>query len=256
MRGKSIYIVLIIILFVFFIVMFVLFGLDNIRKKNLETTIITGDNTAWVYKNAEWYNVLENDFSKLNWQEYKVFSDNKYLGKYLLWHDDKWYVFDHNKKAIDTDGVLMAYRANYNIKVAEIADTIVDDDVYVTTALDDNNISLDTDFTSKYKVSIDYDNDGIEEDFYIISNVFSLESENSIFSIVFMAKDDKIYYIYRDVDSKKGLNGCKPFFKSFLDVDQDDKFEFILGCGRYSIGDEVNMLYKEDNGDFKILISN
>lgn len=259
MRNKSTYIILIIILIVFFVVMFVVFGIDNIRKEQYNTTIITGENTAWIYKNKNWQNIEgDKNLEKLNWQKFKVFSDNKEVGDYLLWHDDKWYAFDNKRDAIDIDGELLAYRANYDIKVLNTKEEQVEaDDLNVVTALQDNNISLDTDFTAKYKVSVDYDNDGVEEDFYVITNVFSTENtENSVFSIVFMAKDDKIYYIYRDINSSKGLNGCKPFLKSFLDVDNDNNYEFILGCGRYSMEEELNMLYKEDEGDFKILVSN
>ena len=71
MRNKSTYIILIIILVVFFVVMFVVFGIDNIRKEQYNTTIITGENTAWIYESKNWRNISkEEDLEKLNWQKF------------------------------------------------------------------------------------------------------------------------------------------------------------------------------------------
>ena len=106
-------------------------------------------------------------------------------------------------------------------------------------------------------VSFDFDNDGKDEDFYVISNVFPLDFEPEMsFSIVFMVKDNNIYYIYNDVSKNNFTNGCKPFFTSFLDADNDGTYEFILSCGRYSISEQIDMLYKYSDDEFKILISN
>ena len=52
------------------------------------------------------------------------------------------------------------------------------------------------------------------------------------------------------------FNGCKPYFNSFIDVDNDSRYEFILNCAEYSTNGVSRMLYKYDNNEFKILISN
>ena len=73
----------------------------------------------------------------------------------------------------------------------------------------------------------------------------------------YMVKDDKIYSIYQDVAANSGFNGCKPYFQSFLDIDQDEKYEFILSCGYYSNARRSDMLYRlTDDEGFKIIISN
>ncbi len=258
MSKKRTYIILIIAVLSFFIVMFLLFGLDNIKRGKYATILVVGDNTIWTYSNNNWSNVVEyTKIKNLNWKNYKVYLNNEYFGKYQLWHDDKWYAFDKDKKAVILDGELLAYNSNYNIDVKGVNESPISDRTYVNYVLQDNDLSPSSETTSEFLVSFDYDNDGVEEDFYVISNVFPIGFEPEMsFSIVFMVKNDKIYYIYNDVSKNRDTNGCKPYFTSFLDADNDGMYEFVLSCGRYSISEPIDMLYKFDHDEFKILISN
>ena len=77
-----------------------------------------------------------------------------------------------------------------------------------------------------------------------------------IFSLVFMVKNNEIYPIYTNITSNTGYNGCKPYFRAFVDVDNDSKYEFILSCAKYSASGTTNMLYEFKDKEFKILISN
>ena len=257
MRKKSTYIVLLVMLFVFFIVMFALFGVDNIKKSIYNTTLIVGDNTIWLYEKKNWLNLTNNtNIQDLNWDEYKVFVNNEEFGNYLLWHDDKWYAFDKKKNAVSIDGNLLAYKANYNIPVYKFTEEEISDTSTVIQMLKENDVDINSNFTSSYKVSFDYDNDNEEEEFYVISNAFPMDNPEKIFSIVYMVDGDNIYPIYTDVSKNSSFNGCKPYFTSFLDVDNDKTYEFILSCSKYSVADTVDMLYKFTNNEFKIVISN
>ena len=259
MRDKKTYIVLIIVLVVFFGVMLAMFGLQSLKESKQETILIVGDNTIWSHSEKRWYKITSNSsIQKLNWKKYKVFLNNKEFGDYSLWHDDKWYAFDDKKNAVALDGNLFAYKANYNIKVYdfEVKD-IEDDNIYVNQVLEEHNISTTSKLTTSSRISFDFDNDGEEEDFYLISNVFDLESNpNTIFSIVFMVKDNIIYSIYTDIQENDSFNGCKPFFNTVLDINSDKKYEFVLSCGKYSVEEQVDMLYKFEDDEFKIIISN
>lgn len=258
MRKKSTYIVLLVILFVFFVVMFGLFGIDNIKKSRYNTTLIVGDNTVWLYQKNSWLNLTKSSsIQDLNWDEYKVFVNNEKFGDYLLWYgDDKWYAFDRKKNAINIDGNLLAYKANYNIPVHKFTEEEIDDNTTVIQMLKENNITDTDKFTSAYKVSFDYDNDDEVEEFYVISNAFPMDFvPEKIFSIVYMVDGDNIYPIYTDVSKNASFNGCKPYFTSFLDVDNDKKYEFILSCSKYSVSDTIDMLYQFIDNEFKIVIS-
>ena len=150
---------------------------------------------------------------------------------------------------------MIAYRANYNIPVYNYKLEEIDDYTYVNKVLSDNDLSSN-DFTAKQKIVFDFDDDGIVEEFYLISNVFSNFDSDKVFSIVFMVKDDKIYNVYKDIQKNNSFNGCKPYYRAFLDIDKDNKYEFILSCSGYSVSHTSNMLYKFENDEFKIVISN
>lgn len=260
MKQKRRYIVLFIILAIFFLIMFLSFGLSNIKEGKYATTILLGDNTVWRYSDRGWLDLKsQSSIDKLNWQKYKVFIDNREVGNYFLWHDDKWYAFDEKRNAINLEnGNFLAYSANFNLKVSDFEMEEISDRTYIDYVLKDNNLDINSLFTSSGKISLDFDNDNLEEDFYLISNAFSDEFyPETVFSIVFMVKNNEVFYIYKDISENRSFNGCKPYFNSFLDVDNDNNYEFILSCGRYSISEQVDMLYdfsKEEG--FKIVISN
>ena len=182
------YIILLSCLAVFGIVMFLVFGVGNIKNGTYSSTIIVGDSTIWSYNNKKWKNIsYKSSIEKLNWDTYKVYSNNKLVGNYLMYYSDKWYV----------------------------------------------------------------------EDFYLVSNAFPLDFDPEyIFSIAFMVKDKKIYYLYNDISKNTSFNGCKPYYNSFMDVNNDGVYEIILSCGKYSASEQVDMLYNYTDKGFKIIISN
>lgn len=256
MRKKRTYIILIAIILIFFVVMFLLFGVDNIKQEGYETTIIVGENTIWTYSDKRWKNT-NSSYDKLNWKKYDIYLNNEKNGKYYLWHSDKWYAFDDNKNAVMLDGDLLAYDANYNISVYNFNYDDIENFNYVHNVLEDNSLPTTSEFTSSHVVFFDFDADGEEEEFYVISNAFPMDFDpEKIFSLVFMVKNDDIYPIYIDVSNNVGFNGCKPYFTSFLDIDDDSNYELILSCAKYSTAGTTDMLYKFDNNEFKLLISN
>lgn len=257
MSNKKTYIVLITIIFVFFIIMFALFGVDSLRRERYQTTLIVGDNTVWTYKKKHWLNLTNSSsLQDLYWDKYKVYLDNEEFGDYLLWHSDKWYVFDNKKNAVNINGNLLAYKSNHKISVYKFTEEKITDYSVVKQVLESNDLDVDSKFTSSYKVSFDYDNDDEIEDFYVISNAFALDfNPEYTFSIVFMVDGDNIYSIYTDISKNTSFDGCKPYFTSFLDVDNDKKYEFILSCSKYSVSETIDMLYQFRDKEFKIVIS-
>lgn len=255
--GRKKYIILIVVIVIFFLIMIILFGKDSLKKSGERLTIIVGNNTVWSYRDKKWSNKGSN-YDELNWKKYHVYYDNEEKGDYYLWHDDKWYAFDSNKNAVPFHGELLAYESNRDISIASFSTEEIEDDSTVSQMLEKNNIPNTNQFSSKYQVPFDIDGDGEDEIFYVISNVFALDFRpDTIFSIVYMVKDNKIYSIYEDVTANDSFNGCKPILRSFLDIDQDNQYELILSCGYYSNSRRSDMLYRfTDDREFKILISN
>ena len=260
MVSKKVYIVLIMIIVAFFTFMFLTFGVTNVKESNYTSTIIVGNSSVWDYSNKNWVNIRAiTSIEKLNWNKFLVYSNNEKVGEYSLWHDDKWYVFDDNKNSIKLDGDLLAISANFDVKVlpANFESLNNEDMKYIYSVLQKNNLNVENKFTSLGKVRVDFDNDGEVENFYVMSNVFPTDfNPNMLFSIVFMIKNDSIYYIYNDISQNRSFNGCKPYFNSFIDTNNDNVYEFILSCGKFGSNNQVDMLYEFDENAFKIAISN
>lgn len=255
MKSKKVYIILIAIILIFCVVMFLVFGLDELRKEGYDTTIIVDKDTLWTYTNKSWGNPTSYD--KSNWKKYDVYLNNEKQGNYYLWYSDKWYAFDNKKEAVMIEGSILAVNSNYDIPVYNYVANDIDDYSYVNEVLKENKLPIDDNYTVSKKIVIDYDNDGEDEYFYLVSNTFPTEfNPEKVFSIVFMVKNDKIYSIYKGIDTNTGFNGCRPYFSGFLDVDNDSKYEFILSCDKYSVNGTTRMLYDFENNKFKILISN
>lgn len=258
-KNRTRYIVLLVILISFTLIMYFAFGKENIQKEKETVTIIVGDTAVWNYSDMHWLNVTSPaTIEKLNWLDYNVFIDNKRLGNYYLWYNqDKWYIFDQNRKAIQRDGNIIAYRSNYEIKVKDFQMEEIRNQAPVRKVLSENNLSTSSKFTVSQETSIDIDNDGITEKFYLVSNAFPIDFEPSnIFTFVFMVKNNEIYPMYSSVEINQAVNGCKPYISAVLDIDNDNTSELVVSCGRYSTYKPIDMLYKFTDQGFKILISN
>ena len=256
---SSRYKVITIILVVYLVVFFLIYGLSNIKNGQRKLTLLVGDNTVWDYSNRSWLNITrEETLDSLNWQEYKVFLDNKYFGEYSMWYDDnKWYAFNSNKTAVKMEGELIAYKANYDLKIKEFETKENNNNTYIHQVLKDNNLSTSSQMTVNNVVNFDIDADGVEEQFYVISNAFASDFyPDTIFSIVFMVKEQKIYSMYTNIEKANYGNGCKPYIRTFLDINDDDKHELILTCAKYSVQEPEDMLFQLNKEKFDLLISN
>ncbi len=264
---KGTYITLILILIIFLGAMYFLFGRDNINQNRYSTTFIIGDSTVWNYSSKTW-STLQNykNVSEINWKKFTVYEDNKKLGNYLVWNDDKWYFFTENREAVVTNGgKILAYNSNHPIKVVDFKEeaiTTSDKDV-VDFVLSDHELSTSSKFTVSTKTTLDLDNDGEEEEIYCLSNAFATDFlPDSVFSFVVVKDNDNINYLYESVSNNTGTNSCKPFIHHIIDVNNDNKYEIIVSCGRYSIEEQLDMLYQlytspeDDTTSYKIAISN
>ena len=257
-KGKRKYIIIIIILIIYCIGMYLAFGVKEAKERNATTTILVGNSAIWNYTSRQWMNLTSQQMiSSLNWKEFTIYLNNEYFGNYLVWGDDKWYLFDQNRQAVSYQGNLFAYKAGFKMNVLPFTKKEITDYTYVNKVLEEHQINQNTQYTLANMTSIDFDQDGENEDFYIISNVFADEFfPEKYFSLVFMVKDEKIYMLYEDIDTNNGVNGCKPNISTIADVDNDEEYELILECIKYSDQIPVTMLYEFEENQFKITISN
>lgn len=220
-------------LIIYAIVVVAVFSFMYFNKKG-SLYIITSDYKI-KYIDGDWLNITSVD--DYNMQECSVYDNDSYLGKYKLLLSNKFYLYDENGKPITASGNVIAYRGSIKMSVLntdlymEALDT---DNSYIKQALDKANIENVSDYEVKQKTVLDVDNDGIDEKIYVVSNVLVSDpntldgyrdtKDNTIFSILFMVKDDKIYII----DSKKDQEDYKYFEMSHvIDIKEDGKIELI-----------------------------
>lgn len=256
MKSKKVYITLIIILIVFFLLMYFLIGKDSIEKSKQNLVILTSEDTAFSYSNNTWENIRDVG-DRFNWQKFSIYFNQEYKGNNYIWHDDKWYVFDDEKQAINDTGNLLAIKTNYHVEIAKFSTVLNTNSLYVDEVLKEHGIEPTLDFTVNTITEVDLDNDGRDEDIYIVSNMFPIDFEpDLLFAYVFMVKDNKIYMIYESSMEADYYSGCQPYINSIIDVDNDNNYEILLSCSPYSTQKNTDILYKLDKDKFKILISN
>lgn len=256
---KKRYIILISVIIIYFLILFLFVGVDKIKSEKREATILIDHNTVFKLEGTNWRNIgSEVEKKKLNWQEFNVFVNYENIGKYYLWYDDKWYLFDKDKKSYNYDiGSFFAVQANYEVKVLNVIPTEVKDMTYVNKVLLENGVTQVDEFTVKNLYQIDFDNDGITEKFYAISNAFSENATSKqVFSIVFMEKNDNIYYLYKAIDENTGQNGCKPYLNTVVELTADNTYEMVLSCGYFSMEPRHDMLFTYKNDEFNLVLSN
>lgn len=256
---KKRYVVILILIIVYFTTLFLLKGASNVKNSKLASTIIVNNSSVWQLKDKKWYNVVSNsEINDLSWQEFNIIVDSEYFGKYNVVHDEsKWYLFDNERKAYSYSGHFVAYQADYNMPVKSYEEKEITDYTYVNQVLGENNLPLNQELTVNLYINVDYDNDGVKENFYFISNAFPMESDpENIFSIVFMEKTGTIYPIYKSIAPRQGFNGCMPYMDAIIDVNDDKKYELIISCSKYSIKEPIDILYEFSNNKFSVIISN
>lgn len=251
------YIILIIFIIAFGFSIYFFIGRDSIAAQKVQTTILLNPDTIFEYNNKNWIKVNSGHISDYNWKEFDVFLDSTYKGKKLVWHDDQWYIFEKNKSAINYTENFIGIKANYEINVYKFEvenDTSKD---YAYELLSDYNLPLSSELTVNDKINVDLDNDGEEEEIYMISNAFPIESEpDTIFSNVFMIKNKQKYSILEQHEQGDVYSGCLPNINSIIDVDNDNNYEIVLTCSRFSAQDPINTIYKFDKTKFNKVISN
>lgn len=258
-KGRLKYIIIIVIIAVYGIGMYLVFGVDESRERRATTTLLIGDETVLNYTSRQWLNVTSQELlSSINWQDFNVYIDNEYFGNYLVWRDDRWYLFNQNREAVSYQGNdFFAYKAGFEMDVLPFQTTQITDFSYVNQVLENHGLASNPSYTLTEFSSFDFDKDGVNEDFYIVSNVFATDFfPDQYFSFVFMVDNNSIYMMYEDVDQNDGVSGCKPNLYTVADVDDDRDYEIVLMCSKYSNQTPVVMLYEFQDNAFKIEISN
>ena len=256
-KGKKKYVIILAVLLIYFVIIFFMFY----NKKEKVISIVV-DNYAFFHydKNKKWKSIplRNNKLESYNWKDYDTYVNGEFYGNKYLWFNDKWYVFNKDKSPVNYSGSLLAIHSgfDYSIKPINFENKNIDNYSYVYDVLKKNNILIDNNYTVSSYLLFDIDNDGNNEEFYTVSNSFPIDfSASKYYSFVFMVKNNKIYYLYKDTYDEI-FDACKPYISGILDVDNDKTYEVIVNCGKYSNRGTNVSLYRFNKKGFVKIISN
>ena len=258
-KDKKVSIFILIFLLVGSIVFFLTIGVRLITK-NKDNVIVIGNSGGFKKVNSRWVGIYsKKDLKSCSGKKFNVYVDNSYFGRYKIFYDDKWYLYKNNNTPVNYEEEnMLALSGSIKYKIADFSTHDIDDTTYVKKVLKENNLSEDSPLTYSYYIDFDLNNDGVIERIYTISNKFPYEDIGNIsFGYIFTVKDGKIIYLYKDKKEIDDIySGCNPYISNFIDVDEDNKFEVIVGCSYYSVEGTRYNLYKFNNYMFKSLVSN
>ena len=260
---KKIYVVLVLLLLTYL----TLLGVFYIKKSN-SLVIIINSETIWEESLGRWTtHKSEQSISNFKNRKFNVYLSNEKIGKYRLNREDnRWFLNDVKSDpsfggyANEYQKGLFAYSSNKKVKfkyAGKIGTNAVDYE-FLNSVLKKLNIDdISDNYETVSVTDFDIDNDGKKESFYVASNqsVYDVPDRpiNEFFSIVFMVKNSKIYLISKETSKNSDLK--TPSLNYFIDVDNDNKYEFIVEYAYYSNDHSYNYLYKLDESDnIKVLV--
>ncbi len=256
MKKNYKYLILFSILFFYGLLMFFYFS----NKKKKELFVVVDNYAVFNYDNKKWYNIILNsrNINDYSWKKYNVYLNGNSIGKKILWFDEKWYLFDLKHNPINYSDPLLGIHNtyDYDIKYLNVDDTIVDySDKNLNKALKLYKIDIDNNYTSLYRKIFDIDNDGIDESIYVVSNSFADDfTAKKYYSLVFMVKNGKFSRLFYN-SSDDNYRSCKAYISNIVDLDNDNKYEIFVNCGKYSDGKPIVSILKYKNGGFDTLVT-
>ena len=255
MKNKKKYKVLFIILGIYIVVILIITFM--FKGKNNYVTVMLNNNNKWKYENGQWTNIDIKTIDNYSWQTYKIYNySNKYIGSYyLLYSNNKWYIFDKNKTAIKWQEGIVALGGDIASTEKTITTVNLDDDDkrYINEVLDENKITDRDNLSTKKRYDIDIDNNGLKERFYVVSNVFFPDTTNKpskLFGFIFMRNKKGNVMLYKRVVNYDGYyKECRPSIVTGLNISKNENY-LITSCSYYSTIGTNNTLFKYNSSKF------
>ncbi|MDO5002951.1 MAG: hypothetical protein Q4E39_01810 [bacterium] len=251
MKNKR-YIYIIVLLFISISLFLIFYGINIIKDYNKDEILIVSDNIFRKYK-SKWFKIQ--DIKSMNWKKFHIYVNNDYYGDKYLYYNEKWYIFEKDRKALTYSGDILAFNTDYKVLKFNEVNNYLDENI--KRVLNENN-SEEVGIEDSYYIDVDIDGDNSLERIYVVTNRFSEKLDSGkFFSYVFLLKNNKITYIYKESSKdNNSYSGCKPYVNNIIDVDDDGKYEVILACSYYSYGSTKYNLFKYNKGKFNLLVSN
>lgn len=251
---KNTYIKIVSIIVGLSLVFFITIGIGLLKNKKNFDYIVINDKLIIRKKNNRW-NIIRKNLNKYSWNFYSVYIDHEYFGRDYLYFNDQIYLFDKDKMALNYNGDFIAFNnkeykdINYEIKNSTEKNMLA-------SILKKNGLDNNQNYTSNYYIDIDIDNDGKNEQLYVVSNRFPIDNVNAkkYFGFIYLVDDNKVNILYKNVsNTTDGFSGCKPYIRNI--INNNNSYYIITGCATYSDGATNLSLYEYKSGAFDKKIS-
>ncbi len=222
----------------------------NGKKEEKYSTMFYDNYVKLLYKDGKWSNISNRNINDYSWKKYDLYYNNDFYGNYYLMYNNKWYIFDDDKKSIDWEPGIVAFSGNIKSRVIDTKKEDISSNEYsysreVLSSLDIDNIDISK-LKEKSRYLVDVDSDGDVDKIYSISNA-QMEGDyvsNKTFTVVFARVNDKNIIIYKNVINKKNYYaGYSPNLVAFS-IDDYKEANLLLSVGSYSDIDTNSYLYK------------
>lgn len=196
--------------------------------------LIIGGNTIVEYRNNKLLKIKKiNRINKrLNYKKYSVYNDSKFEDYYINfeygdYNNISYTLFNNSDDETSITESLLAYTNDLNIKVSPIKNSYVmtnDDKKIFKQVLPGYN--LDSVYFNK--IIVDLNNDGLNEEIYIINNFNLINIQDNIVSYVFLrTSNGNIIDVLKNESSDQSKVPAYRFCYA-VDIDNDNNYEIIL----------------------------
>lgn len=252
MEEKKIHKTIIIGVIVYVIIMLIIFLPGYIRNKKDKLYILSGDFIKIKYENGKWQNIHDSKDYKL--KEFEIYESGEYKGKYKLLFTNKYHLYDTNGKNISYDGQIFGFTGTLKLQIINIPSSeITDNDRFIINkALSKIGIDNFNNLNLFQTLTLDVDNDGINENIYAASNYYVEEELNKVFSVVFIEKNGNIEILKEKViSSDKVYEEPSYEINRVIDIKEDKKYEIMIEQSYFSRPEDSCVILKKLYGKRK-----
>jgi hypothetical protein len=244
-KKYQIYIVLMIIFI--FISLLLVYEINIVEKKDNGYLLLPGN--LVLYKEKDNLEIYQKAISK---NDVSVVTSSG-IEKLTFTYQNNKITFYKDETEVDLDDELIyGYSSeleleNISFNTQELNDNEIEK---IDSILKVNGIIGYESLNEAEKLTFDFDQDGVDEEIYFISNLFDETIYDKVFSLVFTIQDNSVNYLLKqieDVDNTYDL--CIPTPSSILKI---GNYKLIIRCDYFSeLGSKTYLFEKDDT--FKLI---
>lgn len=231
-----------------FIIQFFIFEKVYASETN-DKYLIVDNYSIFKYQNNKWYQ--SSNFDEKN--QYEVYINNSYFGKYYLRDPQKFTLYDKNNNKVIYDGELFAYSINSKVK-----NKTFEKHKLTTKEIEDVKKLLNMNLTEKDLsinecIDIDIDNNGTVDKIINISNL-DIDNQEKYINFLYIETNSnrKQTIINESIEVKNSLLAPRYMIKYVINLENKKNDSIIIRKSYFSDAGETEYIFFEnDNGIYE-----